>query len=126
MKDSSGTNFRGGREAVRRKDAPLKATSDADFESAIETLLLAHGFDRLPSDAFDSDRVLQDPASGWTPTGRSPPMRHGFKCFGKTLRTRGDVQTRGMDRRFDGLKPLGTPSPCGRDRHRRQWACCPS
>lgn len=36
----------------------MKPTSEAAFETAIETVLLSDGYSRLASDAFDTERAL--------------------------------------------------------------------
>ena len=97
----------------------MKPTSEAAFETAIEAVLLAGGYEKLPSDAFDRKRAvfpdvalefiratqpktwgkleaLHGDETGervlaslckWLDTyGTLPTLRHGFKCFGKTLR----------------------------------------
>jgi len=96
-----------------------KRTSEAAFESAIETALLADGYHNLPSPAFDRERAifpetvlafiretqrkewgklesLHGEETGerilaalckWMDThGVLATLRHGFKCFGRTLR----------------------------------------
>ena len=96
-----------------------KRTSEAAFESAIEAALLADGYLRLPSTAFDREQAvfpetvldfiretqpkewgrleaLHGEETGerilsalckWMDThGVLATLRHGFKCFGRTLR----------------------------------------
>lgn len=97
----------------------MKPTSEAAFETAIESVLLNDGYHKLASSAFDTEqaifpdealtfiretqpktweklealhgsatgeRVLQA-LSKWLDThGTLTTLRHGFKCFGKTLR----------------------------------------
>ncbi len=97
----------------------MKHTSEAAFETAIESVLLADGFNKLPSVSFDRERaIFPDEALAfiretqaktweklealhgaetdervlqalckWLDThGALTTLRHGFKCFGKTLR----------------------------------------
>jgi len=97
----------------------MKQTSEAAFETAIETVLLAEGYTKLPSDDFDraraifpaealafiretqaktwekletlhgdrtEERVLQALCKWLDTYGTLSTLRHGFKCFGKTLR----------------------------------------
>lgn len=97
----------------------MKQTSEAAFETAIEAVLLADGYGKLPSGDFDRDRAIfpaealafirQTQAKTWekleslhgTETDARvlhalckwldthstlTTLRHGFKCFGKTLR----------------------------------------
>lgn len=97
----------------------MKQTSEAAFETAIEAVLLADGYTKLPSDGFDPERAIfpaealafiretQEKTWGkletlhgdetgervlqalckWLNThGTLTTLRHGFKCFGKTLR----------------------------------------
>ncbi len=97
----------------------MKQTSEAAFETAIETVLLGNGYGKLPSGAFDtkraifpeealvfiretqaktweklealhgpetSERVLQALCKWLDTHGALTTLRHGFKCFGKTLR----------------------------------------
>ena len=96
-----------------------KATSETAFETAIESVLLASGFERHPSPEFDRERAIfptvvlrfiqttQKPVwdklsalhgektgerviaalCKWMDThGVLTTLRHGFKCYGKTLR----------------------------------------
>ena len=98
---------------------PSKRTSEAAFETAIESVLLANGYTRVAGKAFDRERALfPDEALAfiratqgkvwdklealhgehtgarvlealckWLDThGALATLRHGFKCFGKTLR----------------------------------------
>jgi type I restriction enzyme, R subunit len=93
--------------------------TEANFESAIESHLLSHGYTKILSKAFDCDRALfpaaalhfiqQTQPKEWerleklhgdnTPTqilsdlckwldtyGSLQVLRHGFKCYGRTLR----------------------------------------
>jgi type I restriction enzyme R subunit len=97
----------------------MKQTSEAAFETAIEIVLLADGYQKLPSKGFDSERAIfpevvlgfirttqekiwgklyalhgektdervLDALCKWMDThGVLTTLRHGFKCFGKTLR----------------------------------------
>jgi len=97
----------------------MKRTSEAAFETAIEAVLLAEGYARVPAKGFDRERaVFRDEALDfiratqgqvwkklealhgdhtgarvleslckWLDThGTLATLRHGFKCFGKTLR----------------------------------------
>lgn len=97
----------------------MKSTSEAAFESAIESVLLANGYDTLASSEFDAERaifpqqalafiqstqakvwqkleslhgektaerVLQSLCKWLDTHGALNTLRHGFKCFGKTLR----------------------------------------
>jgi len=97
----------------------MKLTSEAAFETAIETVLLADGYQKLLSSDFDreraifpeialsfirqtqakiwdklealhgeetSERVLQALGKWLDTYGALATLRHGFKCFGKTLR----------------------------------------
>ena len=96
-----------------------KSTSEAAFETAIESVLLADGYLRLDAKGFDRERaIFPDEALAfiratqgkvwekletmhgeqtgtrvleslckWLDThGTLATLRHGFKCFGKTLR----------------------------------------
>lgn len=97
----------------------MKQTSEAAFEIAIESVLLANGYTRIGGKRFDRERaIFPDEAldfiratqgkvweklealhgeqtgaraleslSKWLDThGALATLRHGFKCFGKTLR----------------------------------------
>lgn len=97
----------------------MKQTSEEAYETAIETVLLADGYIRLPTSEFDRERaifagvslefirgtqsktwgkleVLHGDETGervlqalcnWMDThGVLTTLRHGFKCYGKTLR----------------------------------------
>ena len=97
----------------------MKQTSEAAFETAIEAVLLADGYQSLASCAFDreraifsdvaldfiratqiktweklqalhgeqtGDRVLEALCKWLDTHGVLTTLRHGFKCFGKTLR----------------------------------------
>ena len=97
----------------------MKQTSEAAFETAIEAVLLADGYEKLLPDAFDrkqaifpdvalefiratqpktwgklealhseetGERVLASLCKWLDTYGTLPTLRHGFKCFGKTLR----------------------------------------
>lgn len=97
----------------------MKPTSEAAFETAIESVLLSDGYQALPSSEFDaeraifpqqalafiqatqpavwnkleslhgdktSERVLQALCKWLDTHGVLTTLRHGFKCFGKTLR----------------------------------------
>lgn len=97
----------------------MKRTSEAAFETAIETVLLSDGYTRVDAKAFDRERaIFPDEALAfihatqgkvweklealhgeqtgarvleslckWLDThGTLATLRHGFKCFGKTLR----------------------------------------
>ncbi len=97
----------------------MKQTSEAAFETAIEVVLLADGFQTLASEDFDreraifvdvaldfirftqaktwkklkalhgektSERVLEALCKWMDTHGVLTTLRHGFKCFGKTLR----------------------------------------
>jgi len=97
----------------------MKQTSEAAFETAIEAVLLADGYQTLVSDYFDreramfsdvaldfirstqiktweklqalhgeqtGDRVLEALCKWLDTHGVLTTLRHGFKCFGKTLR----------------------------------------
>ncbi|WP_321918431.1 type I restriction endonuclease subunit R [Burkholderia cepacia] len=97
----------------------MKSTSEAAFETAIETVLLANGYARLDRQGFDreqaifpgealsfirttqgnvweklealhgeqtSERVLESLCKWLDTHGALATLRHGFKCFGKTLR----------------------------------------
>jgi len=96
-----------------------KNTSEAAFETSIEAVLLAGGYSKVPSDAFDreraifpsealafirdtqaktwekletlhgaetGERVLQALCKWLDTYGALATLRHGFKCYGKTLR----------------------------------------
>lgn len=97
----------------------MKQTSEAAFETAIEVVLLADGYQKLSSNGFDRERAIfpevalgfirttqekiwnklqalhgektdervLDALCKWMDThGVLTTLRHGFKCFGKTLR----------------------------------------
>lgn len=97
----------------------MKHTSEAAFETAIESVLLANGYTRVDGKGFDRERALfptetlgfiqATQAKAWeklaalhgTQTGARvleslckwldthgtlATLRHGFKCFGRTLR----------------------------------------
>jgi len=97
----------------------MKSTSEAAFETAIESALLADGYTRVDSKAFDRERalfpdealafiratqgkvwdklealhgeqtgarVLESLCKWLDVHGALATLRHGFKCFGKTLR----------------------------------------
>lgn len=97
----------------------MKATSEAAFETAIESVLLSNGFSRVNDKDFDRERAifpeealafirgtqdqmwakleaLHGEQTGarvleslckWLDThGTLDTLRHGFKCFGRTLR----------------------------------------
>ncbi len=97
----------------------MKSTSEAAFETAIESVLLANGYTRVAGKDFDRERAifpaealafiratqgkvwekleaLHGEQTGarvleslvkWLDThGALTTLRHGFKCFGKTLR----------------------------------------
>jgi len=97
----------------------MKRTSEAAFETAIEEVLLAHGYERHYSKTFDreqaifpevvldfirttqdkiweklealhgdktGERVLEALCKWMDREGSLATLRHGFKCFGKTLR----------------------------------------
>jgi type I restriction enzyme R subunit len=97
----------------------MKQTSEAAFETAIEAVLLADGYQPLTSDSFDrkravfgetalefiqetqtktwkklealhgdetNERVVQALCKWLDTHGALTTLRHGFKCFGKTLR----------------------------------------
>ena len=97
----------------------MKPTSEAAFETAIEAVLLANGYGKLPSGDFDRERAIfpaealtfirETQAKTWEKLetlhgdqtgervlqalckwldthGALTTLRHGFKCFGKTLR----------------------------------------
>lgn len=97
----------------------MKPTSEAAFETAIESVLLADGYRKLSSSDFDreraifpdialafirntqtkewdklealhgdetGERVLQALCKWLDTHGALATLRHGFKCFGKTLR----------------------------------------
>lgn len=97
----------------------MKPTSEAAFETAIELVLLADGYEKLPSSDFDRERAIfpdialtfirNTQAKNWEKLealhgaetgervlqalckwldthGALATLRHGFKCFGKTLR----------------------------------------
>lgn len=97
----------------------MKRTSEAAFETAIEEVLLAHGYERQDSKFFDreqaifpelaldfirttqaktweklealhgdktGERVLEALCKWMDREGSLATLRHGFKCFGKTLR----------------------------------------
>ena len=97
----------------------MKTTSEAAFETAIEDVLLADGYAKLPSSDFDcewaifpaealafiretqtktweklealhgagtGEQVLQALCKWLDTHGALTTLRHGFKCFGKTLR----------------------------------------
>ncbi len=97
----------------------MKSTSEAAFETAIESVLLADGYHKLQSSEFDaelaifpqevlafiretqltvwqkleslhgdktSERVIQSLCKWLDTHGALTTLRHGFKCFGKTLR----------------------------------------
>ena len=96
-----------------------KHTSEAAFETAIETVLLADGYTRLDGKGFDRERAIfpaealafiratqgtvwqklealhgeqtgarvLESLTKWLDTyGALATLRHGFKCYGKTLR----------------------------------------
>lgn len=97
----------------------MKRTSEAAFETAIESVLLSNGYDKHSSKDFDreraifpevalnfirntqtktweklqtlhgdqtSERVLEALCKWMDTHGVLATLRHGFKCFGKTLR----------------------------------------
>ncbi|MEY6433576.1 type I restriction endonuclease [Thioalkalicoccus limnaeus] len=97
----------------------MKSTSEAAFETAIETILLGDGYTRVDAKGFDRERaIFPDEALAfiratqgkvweklealhgeqtgarvlealckWLDThGALATLRHGFKCFGRTLR----------------------------------------
>ena len=97
----------------------MKPTSEAAFETAIEAVLLAGGYEKLLSGDFDRERAIfpdealtfirETQAKTWEKLealhggetgervlqalckwldthGALATLRHGFKCFGKTLR----------------------------------------
>ncbi|MDZ4154671.1 type I restriction endonuclease, partial [Methylicorpusculum sp.] len=97
----------------------MKQTGEAAFETAIELVLLADGYENLSSSHFDreraifpeialafirntqtkaweklealhgaetGERVLQALCKWLDTHGALATLRHGFKCFGKTLR----------------------------------------
>lgn len=97
----------------------MRITSEAAFETAIESVLLAGGYTRVNSKGFDRERAIfpeealafirttqgkvwdklealhgeqtgarvLDSLCKWLDThGALATLRHGFKCFGKTLR----------------------------------------
>ena len=96
----------------------MTRTREADFESAIESHLLAHGYTSIPSRAFHRDRaifpdtvlaflratqpatwarlealhgantgeqILTDLCKWLDHHGALATLRHGFKCYGRTL-----------------------------------------
>ena len=112
----------------------MKQTSEAAFETAIESVLLADGYHTLPSAAFDRERAifpdevlefirttqakqweklqsLHGEESGkrvlealckWMEThGVLATLRHGFKCFGKTLRLAFFRPAHGLNRELE-------------------------
>lgn len=97
----------------------MKRTSEAAFETAIETVLLADGYSRVDAKGYDRERAIFTDAAldfiratqgkvweklealhgeqtgarvleslcNWLDThGTLATLRHGFKCFGRTLR----------------------------------------
>jgi len=97
----------------------MRQTSESAFETAIEQMLLAQGYERTDSKSFDraraifpqvvldfirttqartwnkletlhghktGERVLEALCKWMDREGSLATMRHGFKCFGKTLR----------------------------------------
>ena len=70
----------------------MKLTSEAAFETVIETHLLANGYVRLPGDGFDGQRAIfpaaaiEDLCKWLDAEGALATLRHGFKCYGRTLR----------------------------------------
>ncbi|MDO9227643.1 MAG: type I restriction endonuclease [Pseudomonadota bacterium] len=97
----------------------MKSTSEAAFETAIESVLLTNGYTRVDGNSFDreraifpaealafiretqpkvweklealhgdqtGERVLESLCKWLDTQGALSTLRHGFKCFGKTLR----------------------------------------
>jgi type I restriction enzyme R subunit len=68
--------------------------SEGAFETVIETTLLAKGYVPQPADGFDRDRAIFSQtvldfirSTKWMDReGSLATLRHGFKCYGKTLR----------------------------------------
>jgi type I restriction enzyme R subunit len=112
----------------------MKQTSEAAFETAIESVLLADGYHTLPSAAFDRERAIfpdevlefirttqakqweklqslhgeecgkrvLEALSKWMEThGVLATLRHGFKCFGKTLRLAFFRPAHGLNRELE-------------------------
>lgn len=74
--------------------------SEAAFETVIETHLLSHGYVSIPRDGFDREKavfpevvlsfiretqVLTDLCKWMDTYGSIATLRHGFKCYGRTL-----------------------------------------
>jgi len=112
----------------------MKQTSEAAFETAIESVLLADGYHTLPSAAFDRERAIfpeevlefirstqakqweklqslhgeecgnrvLEALCKWMEThGVLATLRHGFKCFGKTLRLAFFRPAHGLNRELE-------------------------
>jgi type I restriction enzyme R subunit len=112
----------------------MKQTSEAAFETAIESVLLADGYHKLPSAAFDRERAIfpeevlefirttqakqweklqslhgeecgkrvLEALCKWMEThGVLATLRHGFKCFGKTLRLAFFRPAHGLNRELE-------------------------
>jgi type I restriction enzyme R subunit len=112
----------------------MKPTSEAAFETAIESVLLTDGYEKLPSSDFDreraifpefaltfirqtqtktwdklealhgaetGERVLQSLCKWLDTHGALATLRHGFKCFGKTLRIAYFRPTHGLNAELD-------------------------
>jgi type I restriction enzyme, R subunit len=112
----------------------MKQTSEAAFETAIESVLLADGYHTLSSAAFDRERAIfpeevlefirstqakqweklqslhgeecgkrvLEALCKWMEThGVLATLRHGFKCFGKTLRLAFFRPAHGLNRELE-------------------------
>ncbi len=112
----------------------MKQTSEAAFETAIESVLLADGYHKLSSAAFDRERAIfpdevlefirstqakqweklqslhgeecgnrvLEALCKWMDThGVLSTLRHGFKCFGKTLRLAFFRPAHGLNRELE-------------------------
>ncbi len=112
----------------------MKQISEAAFETAIESVLLADGYHKLPSAAFDRERAIfpdeilefirttqakqweklqslhgeecgkrvLEALCKWMEThGVLATLRHGFKCFGKTLRLAFFRPAHGLNRELE-------------------------
>ena len=112
----------------------MKQTSEAAFETVIESVLLADGYHKLSSAAFDRERAIfpdevlefirstqakqwgklqslhgeecgnrvLEALCKWMDThGVLSTLRHGFKCFGKTLRLAFFRPAHGLNRELE-------------------------
>ena len=141
----------------------MKPTSEAAFETAIEAVLLADGYGKLPSGDFDRERAIfpaealafirETQAKTWEKLealhgdqtgervlqalckwldthGALTTLRHGFKCFGKTLRIAFFRPAHGLNPEAGGALPgqsaghhPATAFQPARTRNRWMWCC---